>query len=127
MPRAFDLQHRLLEYAASIIRFVESFVPSRSGNHVGGQLLRSGTSPLGNHAEAQAAESVEDFVHKMSICHKELRESLRWIHLAKLVPLVEQAGPADRLLRETDELIRIFHTSIETARSRKKDKANGEH
>lgn len=119
MARTFDLQQRLLEYAANVIRFVDSFPASRSGSHIGGQLLRSGTSPLSNHAEAQAAESVDDFIHKMSICLKELRESLRWINLAKLVPLVEKPREADKMLAETDELIRIFHKSIETAKRRK--------
>lgn len=119
MARTFDLQQRLMEYAANIVRLVESFPASRAGNHVAGQLLRSGTSPLANHAEAQAAESLDDFVHKMSICLKELRESLRWIHLAKLVPLAGKVRDADRMLGETDELIRIFHRSIETAKRRK--------
>jgi four helix bundle protein len=73
----FDLEERLLEYAASIIRLVEKLAPTRAGNHVAGQLLRSGTSPLPNHGEAQAAESADDFVHKLKICLKELKESFR--------------------------------------------------
>ncbi len=73
----FDLEQRLLDYSARIIRWVESLPNTRAANHVGGQLLRSGTSPCLNHGEAQAAESINDFVHKMRICLKELRESLR--------------------------------------------------
>lgn len=117
----FNLQQRLLEYAANIIRLVESLPTSRSRSHIGGQLLRSGTSPLANHAEAQAAESADDFVHKMSICLKELRESLRWLHLIRMVPLVRPAQRVDMVLGETDELIRIFHRSIETANRRKRN------
>jgi four helix bundle protein len=89
---------------------------SRAGVHVADQLLRSGTSPLSNHGEAQAAESRDDFVHKMSICLKELRESLRWLRLVIRVPLVEAPTEATRLLAETEELVRIFKSSIKTAK-----------
>src|SRR4051794_14356715 len=64
----YDLEELLLRYAACVIQLVESVAYSRSGNHVAGQLLRSGTSPLPNHGEAQAAESPDDFLHKMRIC-----------------------------------------------------------
>ena len=77
MERKYDLADRLLEYAAAIVRLVEEMDVTRAGNHVGGQLLRSGTSPLFNHGEAEAAESPKDFVHKMGVCLKELRESKR--------------------------------------------------
>lgn len=103
-----------MEYAARIIRLVETLPDARAGNHVAGQLLRSGTSPLPNHAEAQAAESRRDFIHKLKICHKELRESRRWLRLIQRVPLLKPAL-VEPLLVETDELIRIFHTSIGTA------------
>src|SRR5262249_38258630 len=69
----YDLEERLLEYAARIIRLVEKLPDSRAGNHIAGQLLRSGTSPLPNHGEAQAAESRRDFLHKFRICHREMR------------------------------------------------------
>lgn len=116
--RNFDLEDRLLEYAAAIVRFVETMTRTPAGNHVAGQLLRSGTAPLPNHGEAQASESAADFIHKMSVGLKELRESRRWLRLAQRVPLVRMPGSADPLLRETEELIRIFFTSIATARKR---------
>src|SRR5580765_6580688 len=71
----YDLKERPLEHAANIIRLVEELPTNRAGNHVAGQILRSGTSALPNHAEGQAAESVDDFVHKFKLCLKELRES----------------------------------------------------
>ena len=111
----YDLEERLLEYAATIMRLVERLPNTRAGNHVAGQLLRSGTSPLPNHGEAQAAESRNDFVHKFSICLKELRESRRWLRLIKRVPLIKPPSEADPILSETDELIRIFASSIRTA------------
>ena len=108
----YDLEERLLEYSARIIRLADSLKDSRAANHVGGQLLRSGTSPLPNHGEAQAAESLNDFIHKLKICLKELRESHRWLRLIKRVPLVEKPAKVDPLIDETDQLIRIFVSSL---------------
>lgn len=111
----YDLEERLLRYSASIIRLVELLDQSRAGNYVGGQLLRSGLSPYFNHGEAEAAESAKDFVHKLSICLKELRESKRALRLVITVPLIKKSDEIGQLLTETDELIRIFVASIRTA------------
>jgi four helix bundle protein len=117
----YDLEERLLEYAARIIRLSEHMTRSTAGAHVAQQVLRSGTSPLPNHGEAQAAESNRYFVHKLKICLKERRETHRWLLLIKRVPLVKAPGRVDALLKETDELVRIFVTSIKTAQ--KNDRA----
>jgi four helix bundle protein len=114
----YDLEERLLEYAAAIIRLIELIPNTRAGNHVAGQLLRSGTSALPNHGEAQAAESPGDFIHKMKICLKELRESYRWMLLIRRVPLMKSKIEIEPLITETDELIRIFYKSIQTAQTR---------
>ena len=111
----YDLEDRLLECSAQIVRIVDRLPRTAAGNHVGSQLLRSGTSPLPNHGEAQAAESTKDFVHKMSVCLKELRETRRWLRLAMRVPLVNPPSQFEPVLRETEELIKIFYTSIRTA------------
>ena len=79
--KIYDLEERLLDYSVKVIRLVEQLPNTRAGNHVAGQLLRSGTSPYSNHGEAQAAESKKDFIHKMRVCLKELRESERWLKL----------------------------------------------
>jgi len=115
----FDLQDRLLNYAASIIKLAERLPRTTAGTHIANQLLRSGTSPLPNHGEAQAAEPVADFIHKMSICLKELRESYRWLCLIERVPLVNPPSIVQPILQETDELIRIFVASIKTALQKK--------
>ena len=117
----FDLEERLLEYAARVIRLVEALQNRKAATHVGGQLLRSGTSPLSNHGEAQAAESLDDFIHKLKVCLKELNESLRWLKLIHRVPLLDKPGNAEPLLQETKELCAIFAKSIQTARRRKRD------
>ena len=111
----YDLEERLLEYSANIIRLTEEFSNTRAGNHVAGQLLRSGTSALPNHGEAQAAESPADFIHKMKLCLKELRESYRWLLLARQVPLTGNDADVSTLIDETDELICIFVKSLQTA------------
>jgi len=115
--REYDLEERLLEYAAQIVRLVEKLPNTRAGNHIAGQLLRSGTSPLPNHGEAEGAESRNDFIHKLGICHKELRESHRWLKLIQRVPLLTETASLEATLRETDELLRIFVSSIRTART----------
>jgi len=114
----YDLEERLLEFSVRIIKLVKQLDNSRAGNHVAGQLLRSGTSPYPNHGEAQAAESAKDFIHKLRISLKELRETQRWLKLIQKVPLVEQPDRMDNILQETEELIRIFVTSINTAKKR---------
>ncbi|HOU30258.1 MAG TPA: four helix bundle protein, partial [Bacteroidales bacterium] len=71
--KKFDLEERLIDYAVDVIRLVESLPDTKTANHLGGQLLRSGTSPSLNYGEARGAESKNDFVHKMKVCLKELR------------------------------------------------------
>lgn len=119
----YDLEERLLEFSARAIRLTENMIETRAGNHVAGQLIRSATSPLANHREAQAAESAKDFVHKLKVSLKELRETERWIKLTKRVPLVERPERLSELLDETDQLIRIFVSSIKTATTTKQNTA----
>ncbi len=111
----FNLEERLLEFAARIIRVSESLKRSRAGNHIADQLLRSGTSPFGHHGEAEGAESRDDFIHKLKVCYKELRESRRWLRLIQKAELVARPSLLGSLLIEADELVRIFASSIRTA------------
>ena len=114
----YNLEERLLEYATRIIRLCEKMGGSQAKNHVSNQLLRSRTAPMAHHGEAQAAESPKDFIHKLRIALKELRESSRWLKLAQRVPLIDKPELLAELLDETEQLIRIFHTSIETAKKK---------
>jgi four helix bundle protein len=79
----YDLEERLLDFAVRIIEIVEALPNTRTGNHIAGQLLRCGTSPAPNYGEAQSAESRQDFVHKMKICLKELRETNVWLKIVR--------------------------------------------
>ena len=116
----YNLENRLLEFSVKIIKIVDQLPNSRVGNHIAGQLVRSGTSPYPNHGEAQAAESPKDFVHKLRISLKELRETQRWLKLIRRVPLLKQPEKIDVVLYETEELIKIFVSSIRTAEKKKK-------
>lgn len=109
----------MLEYSARIIKLVDALPATRIGNHIAGQLLRCGTSPYPNHGEAQAAESSKDFVHKMRIALKELREAYRWLKLIKYIKLINKPERLDELIDETEQLVKIFVTSVKTARSKK--------
>ena len=113
--KAFDLEDRLVEFAARCIHVSDALSSSKSGQHLAGQLCRSGSSPALNYGEAQGAESRKDFVHKMSICLKELRESLICLKIIIKAKLVDP-GKLEPLASEADELISIFVTSIKTAK-----------
>ena len=115
--REYDLEVRLMNFSADIIRITERMIETRAGNHIGGQLLRSGTSPYLNHGEAEAAEPQKDFIHMLKVCLKELRETERCLKLTKTTPLIEAPPEVDPILKEVDELIRIFVASIRTANS----------
>ena len=114
--RKFDLEERLLEFASAVIDLSENLPDTRAGNHVAGQILRSGTSPYPNHGEAEDAESREDFIHKLKVCLKELRETRRWARLIKRKAWAKEDSALLFVLSESDELIRIFYSSIQTAK-----------
>jgi four helix bundle protein len=98
-----DLEERLLKFAADIVELTESFPNSRAGNHFAGQLLRCGTSSLSNHGEVEAAESRRDFLHKLRICRKELRETKRWL---RLVGRVNKLGSPANIVTGSNEVER---------------------
>jgi len=113
--REFDLDERLIAFAVRVMNVVEALPKDRLGNHVAGQLLRSGTSAAPNYGEAQGAESRKDFVHKMKIALKELRETRVWLLMVQRKPLITPQEKLAPILSECDELISIFVASIKTA------------
>ena len=117
--RKYDLEERLIEFSLLIIRLVEMLPNDRVGSHIGGQLIRSGTSPAFNYGEAQSAESIIDFVHKMKVCLKELRETKISLKIIRRKPLLKSIETVDIALKECDELIAIFVKSIDTAQKNK--------
>lgn len=115
----YDLEERLLGYGAAIILLTRKLNGDYAERHVGNQLLRSGTAALSHDGEAQAAESPADFIHKMRLALKELRESERWLKLIQRANMLVTKEHFPHLLNETDQFIRIFITSIRTAEARK--------
>ena len=115
MERKYDLDDRLIDFATRIIDLTEALPATAAGRHISNQLLRSGTSPAPNYAEAGASESRKDFIHKMGICLKELRESFVWLRIVKNKKMVP-ANIVEPVLSETQELECIFKSSIKTAR-----------
>lgn len=117
-----DLENRLVDFAVLIVEIVNELPNSKAGNHLGGQIVRSGTAPALNYGEAQSGESRKDFIHKIKIVLKELRETnvcLKIIFKAKLLNSFDKINSA---LKENNELISIFVKSVETAqRNLKKD------
>lgn len=85
--RALELENRLVDFAVRVISVVEAMPESKAGRHIAGQLVRSGTAPAAHYGEAQAAESRNDFVHKMKLCLKELRETGIWLKMIERKPL----------------------------------------
>ena len=116
----YDLEERLIDFAVRIIQMAEFLPKTRVGKHIGGQVIRCGTSPAPNYGEAQSAESRSDFIHKMKIGLKELRETKVWLRMIVKANLINPASKLDPLLDENNQLISIFVTSINTARENKK-------
>ncbi len=115
----YDIEDRLIDFAVRIIELVESLPKTRIGNHIANQMIRCGTAPAPNYGEAQGAESRSDFIHKMKICLKELRETKVWLKMIIRANLIKPKLKVEYLIDENDQLISIFVTSIKTARSNK--------
>jgi four helix bundle protein len=115
LNRKFDLEERLIDFAAVIVEITESLLNTRAGNHLATQLVRSGTSPALHDGEAQSAESRNDFIHKIKILLKELRESLVALKLISKVALSGKMEVVVSGMNECNQLISIFVKSVETA------------
>ena len=113
--REFDLETRLIDFAVRIIKLSGSLPRTATGNHIRCQILRSGTSPAPNYAEAQGAESRSDFVHKLKVALKELRETHVWLQMIVKSDLIAPPSRLEPLVQEVDELISIFVASLKTA------------
>ncbi len=115
MNKPFDLESRVAAFAANAIAICEALPPKTGSAHIRDQLFRSSTSVAANYAEASVPESRKDFAHKMNIALKELVESRMWLKIVLLKHYLPPDSLAS-LLAETDELVKIFHSSVSTAR-----------
>ena len=115
------LEDRLIDFAVLIIEIVNEMPNTKAGNHLSGQLVRSGTSPALNYGEAQSAESRKDFIHKIKVVLKELRESFVCLKIIYKARLFKTKIKIEAALKENDELISIFVKSVETAQKNLKN------
>jgi four helix bundle protein len=115
----YDLEDRLVDYTCRMIDVVEALPQTRAGNYIAGQLIKCCHSPAFNYGEVQAAESRADFIHKLGICLKELKECRTAL---KIIIKKEMIKPVERLqdvFKETEELISIIAKSVSTAQRNK--------
>ncbi len=114
-----ELSERLWKFAARVGKVVDALPDTRLGRHVAGQLVRCGTAPPPNYDESCAAESRRDFVHKLRIALKELKETRGWLRFTVIAGLL-RAKRITPLHEESQELIRILGKSVSTARSNRR-------
>jgi len=112
-----DLSERLMDFAAAIIKLVVRLNKTPVGRHIGNQLMRAATSTGANYEEACGAESRANFIHKMQVVLKELKESLYWLRLIRKSGLISDEGLL-ALSTEADELIKIVAKSVITAKGK---------
>lgn len=113
--RKYDLEDRLIKFAIVILEVCELLPNSKAANNLEYQLSKSGTAPALLYGEVQAAESRNDFIHKMRILLKELRETRICLRIINEKPVIRNPG-VDLALKECNELIGIFTKSLETAK-----------
>ncbi len=119
MAKGDDIQERLIDFAVSVIQLTTKLPKSSTGKHIAGQILRSGTSPAPNYAEARSSESSKDFIHKLKISLKELNETVVWLQIiirSKMLSLED----CIELQKECGELCRIISASVKTSQRRRK-------
>ena len=117
--RKYDLEDRFVDYSCRMIDVVEALPNNRAGNYIAGQLVRSCHSPAFNYGEAQGAESRNDFIHKMGIILKELKECRTALKISIKKIIIKPVLKLDSIFKETEELIAIIGKSISTAQKNK--------
>jgi len=115
--KAGEIEDRLIDFAVRIIKLADALPDTPAGKHISRQLLRSGTSPAPNYAEARGAESNTDFVHKLKTALKELNETSVWLRMVCRAELMKQ-DLLETLIDENQQLCRIVNASIKTVKSK---------
>ena len=120
MAKGDDIQERLINFAVNVIKLTSKMPKSPAEKHIAKQILRSGTSPAPNYAEARSAESTNDFVHKLKIALKELNETKVWLQIIIRSEMLSM-NECHELNNECDELCRIINASVNKVLRRKKN------
>jgi four helix bundle protein len=114
--RAEEMEDRLIDFALRVGTLVDALPETRRGRHIAGQLVRCGSSPAPNYGEADGAESRNDFIHKLGIVFKELRETRIWLKMITKGKLIPDGRTGD-LLDECEQLCNIIAKSLITAKA----------
>ncbi len=122
----YDLEDRMVDFTCRMIDVVEALPDSRAGNYIAGQLIRSCHSPTFNYAETQSAESRNDFIHKLRVVHKELKECRTALKIIRKKQMIKPVSKLEGIYKETEELIAIIGKSLVTAEknNRKREDPN---
>lgn len=118
--KKYDLEDRLIDFAVMALDVAENLPRTQTGLHIAGQLSRSGTSPAANYGEVQGAESRKDFIHKLKVSLKELKETRIWLKIIERKNYSKQI-PIAPVYEECEGLIRIAGKSISTAEGNDSD------
>ncbi|MBC8279025.1 MAG: four helix bundle protein [FCB group bacterium] len=116
--RGEELANRILDFAVRIVKLCNYLEKDSSVKYIRNQLIRSGTSVGANYEEARGAESDADFIHKLSIALKEIRETIYWLELIRRSEILPEKRIND-LATEAGEICAILITSIKTVKSKK--------
>jgi len=119
--RKYDLRDRLIDFGVRVLGVVDALPGGRVGNHIAGQGVRCGTSPAANYGEALGAESRNDFLHKIRVVLKELRETCVWLTFVQRKSLIKPARRLNPLSGECNELVAILAASVNTVQRNRKD------
>jgi len=114
--RKYDLEDRLVDYTCRMIDVVDALPNTRAGNYIAGQLIKSCHSPTFNYGEVQAAESPKDFVHKLGVVLKELKECRTTLKVIRKKEMIKPVSKLEGVYKETEELIAIIAKSITTTK-----------
>jgi four helix bundle protein len=117
--KKFDLEDRLVDFTCRMIDVVEALPNTRAGNYIAGQLIKSCHSPTFNYGEVQAAESRNDFIHKMGVVLKELKECRTALKIIIKKQMIKPVSKLSSIFKETEELVAIIAKGIETAEKNK--------
>ena len=124
MEKIYDLEERLIDFTCRMIDVTEALPQTRSATYLANQLIRSCHSPAFNYSEAQAAESPDDFIHKLRVVLKELKECRTSLKVIVKRQYIIPVTKLDGIYNETEELIAIIGKSISTAEKNKNQRKN---
>jgi four helix bundle protein len=117
--RDYDLEDRFVAFSSRLVELAKMLPHTKSGNYIRDQLTRCGSSTSMNYGEAQGAESADDFIHKMKLILKELKETRVCLKLIIQQRLIDDSQLLADLRQEGEELIAIIFVSIRTATNNK--------